>query len=400
MPNPSDQTPLRQSLSRRALLSNLALTAAATTISPALEALAQPQAPAPTAQQRAEMARIAADFRKQFSVPATSIAIARDGVFVYDQAGGIADAANLVQARQDSLFRIASVTKPITSVTIFALIEQGKLNLNDKVFGPSGILGIKYGKPPYKPFITDITVDHLLTHTSGGWPNDDTDPMMRNLSWDQTKLITQTIAKVPITNPPGAHWAYSNFGYCILGRVIEQVTGEPYHSCVRTNILGPCGISTMQIARNKEIDSANNEVVYYGQSTEDPYKLNITRMDSHGGWIASSTELVQFLNHVAGAPGIPALLKPETIKTMTTPAPAYPAGDARYARGWMVRNNGTGNRWHIGSLPGTTAIMVRTPTGMCWAALCNTRTEPSDQINNALDQMMWNIVRTVPAWGA
>jgi CubicO group peptidase (beta-lactamase class C family) len=400
MPNPSPQNPLRQPLSRRTLLSNLALTAAATTISPALEAFAQLQSSGATSQQRAEMGRIAADFRKQFSVPATSIAISRNGQFVYDQAIGIADAANLVQARQDSLFRIASVTKPITSVAIFSLIEQGRLNLNDKVFGPSGVLGTKYGKLPYKPFITDITVDHLLTHTSGGWPNDSTDPMFRNPSWDQTKLINWTLANLPITSPPGTHWAYSNFGYCLLGRVIEQVTAEPYHSWVRTNILGPCGISTMQIARNKESDSANNEVVYYGQSSEEPYKLNITRMDSHGGWIASSTELVQFLNHVAGAPGIPALLKPETIKTMTTPAPAYPAGDARYARGWMVHNNGAGNWWHNGSLPGTTSLMVSTPTGMCWAALCNTRTEPKDQINTALDQMMWNIIRTVPSWAA
>jgi CubicO group peptidase (beta-lactamase class C family) len=400
MPNPFNQNPLRQSLSRRTLLSKLALTAAATTISQSLKALTQPQDGAPTSEQRAEMARIAADFRKQFSVPATSIAIARNGQFVYDQAAGIADAGNLVQARQDSLFRIASVTKPITSVAIFSLIEQGKLNLNDKVFGPSGVLGTKYGKLPYKPFITDITVDHLLTHTSGGWPNDSTDPMMLNPSWNQTKLINWTLADLPITSPPGTHWAYSNFGYCLLGRVIEQVTAEPYHSWVRTNILGPCAISTMQIARNKVDDRANYEVVYYGQSTEDPYKLNITRMDSHGGWIASSTELVQFLNHVAGAPGIPALLKPETIKTMTTPAPAYPAGDARYARGWMVRDNGAGNWWHNGSLPGTTSLMVRTPTGMCWAALCNTRTGPKDQINTALDQMIGNIVRTVPSWNA
>jgi CubicO group peptidase (beta-lactamase class C family) len=227
MPNPSDQNPLRQSLSRRTLLSNLALTAATTIISPALEALAQPQDGGATAQQRAEMARIAADFRKQFSVPATSIAIALDGQFVYDQAAGIADAANLVQARRDSLFRIASVTKPITSVTIFSLIEQGKLNLNDKVFGPSGILGTKYGKLPYKPFITDITVDHLLTHTSGGWPNDSSDPMMLNPSWNQTKLINWTLANRTITSPPGTHWAYSNFGYCLLGRVIDRSAPNP-----------------------------------------------------------------------------------------------------------------------------------------------------------------------------
>ncbi len=390
-----------RSFTRRALLQKLLTSAAVGSIpAPILEALAQGQYGGSTGQQRGEMGRIAAAFRQQFSVPASSIAISRNGQFVYDQAAGMGDRQHLMQVQQSSLFRIASVTKPITSVTIFSLVEQGKLNLTDKVFGPSAILGIKYGKPPYQQYVADITVDDLLTHTAGGWPNDSTDPMMHNLSWDHTKLITETIAHMPLTNPPGTHWAYSNFGYCVLGRVIEQVTGQPYASYVQANILAPCGIYTMQIAANKESQRAPNEVVYYGQYSEDPYKINITRMDSHGGWIASSTQLVQFLNHVAGAPGIPALLKPATIQTMTAPAPAYPQGPARYARGWMVRDNGAGNWWHNGSLPGTTTIMVRTSTGMCWAALTNTRTEPSNEIDTALDQMMWNMVRTVPAWGA
>jgi CubicO group peptidase (beta-lactamase class C family) len=395
MPTPTPQGPIGRSLTRRTLLRNLALTAAAV---PLPKLIAQPQYGGSNGQQRGEMGRIAGAFRQQFSVPATSIAISRNGQFVYDQSIGMADRQHLVQAQQDSLFRIASLSIPITSVTIFSLIEQGKLKLTDKVFGPSAIFGIKYGKPPYKQYIADITVDHLLTHTCGGWPADATDPMMHNDGWDQTKLITETIANQPLTNPPGTNWAFSNFGYCILGRVIEQVTGQPYQSYVQASILAPCGITTMQIAKNKESQRAPNEVVYFGQYSEDPYKLNITRMDSHGGWIASSTQLVQFLNHVAGAPGIPALLKPATIKIMTTPAPAYPPGDARYARGWMVRNNGAGNWWHSGSLPGSTTLMVRTATGMCWAALTNTRTEPSNQIDTALDQMMWNIVRTVPSW--
>jgi CubicO group peptidase (beta-lactamase class C family) len=390
-----------RSHTRRSLLKNLLTSGAAATIPvPILKALAQPQYGGSNGQQRGEMGRIAAAFRQQFSVPATSIAISRNGQFVYDQAVGMGDRQHLTQVQQSSLFRIAAVTMPITSVTIFSLIEQGKLHLTDKVFGPSGILGTKYGRPPYKQYITDITVDDLLTHTAGGWPNDSTDPMMHNLSWDQTKLITETIANMSLVNPPGTHWAYSNFGYCVLGRVIEQVTGQPYASYVQANILAPCGISTMQIAANKESQRAANEVVYYGQFSEEPYKLNVTRMDSNAGWIASSTQLVQFLNHVAGAPGIPALLKPATIQAMTIPAPAYPQGPARYARGWMVSNSGAGNWWHNGSLPGSTTIMVRTPTGMCWAALTNTRTQPSNEIDTALDQMMWNMVRTVPAWGA
>jgi CubicO group peptidase (beta-lactamase class C family) len=224
--------------------------------------------------------------------------------------------------------------------------------------------------------------------------------MFQHDSWDQAKLIAWTLENLPLTYPPGQHWAYSNFGYCVLGRVIEQVTGQPYAAYAQANILAPCGIRDMKIAENKMKERAPNEVVYYGQYGEDPYKMNVTRMDSHGGWIASSTGLVQFLNHIAGVPGIPALLKPETIRTMTTPAPAYPPGYARYARGWMVRNNGAGNWWHNGSLPGTTSIMVRTPTGFCWAALANTRTEPHDEMDAAMDQMMWNMVRSVPGWNA
>ena len=390
-----------RSLTRRSVLKNLLTSATAASVPvPIIKALAQPQYGGSTGQQRGEMGRIAAVFRRQFAVPATSIAISRNGQFVYDQAVGMGDHQHLAQVQQSSLFRIAAVTMPITSVTIFSLVEQGKLHLTDKVFGPSGILGTNYGKPPYKQYITDVTVDHLLTHTAGGWPADSTDPMMHNLSWDHSKLITESIANMPLVNPPGTHWAYSNFGYCVLGRVIEQVTGQPYSSYVQANILAPCGISTMQIAANKESQRAPNEVVYYGQYSEEPYKLNINRMDSNAGWIASSTELVQFLNHVAGAPGIPALLKPATIQAMTTPAPAYPQGPSRYARGWMVSDNGAGNWWHNGSLPGSTTIMVRTATGMCWAALTNTRTQPSNEIDTALDQMMWSMVRTVPAWGA
>jgi CubicO group peptidase (beta-lactamase class C family) len=393
---------MTNTLSRRSVIGNLLGTAAAGVIGlPTIEALAQqPRNGGPTPQQRGKMNQIDFAFRKSFSVPASSVAISRNGQFVYDEAVGMADRQHLTQAQQSSVFRIASLSKPITSVTIFSLIEQGKLNLTDKVFGPSGILGDKYGKAPYKQYVTDVTVDNLLTHTSGGWPADSTDPMFRFDSWDQAKLITWTLANLPLTSPPGTNWAYSNFGYCVLGRVIEQVTGQPYDTYVQANILTPCGITDMKIAGNKMNQRAPNEVIYYGQYGEDPYKMNVTRMDSHGGWIASSTDLVQFLNHVAGAPGIPALLKPATIKIMTTPAPAYPQGPARYARGWMVRNDGSGNWWHNGSLPGSTTIMVRTSTGMCWAALTNTRTQPSGQIDAAIDQMMWNMVGCVPGWGS
>jgi CubicO group peptidase (beta-lactamase class C family) len=355
----------------------------------------------PNGQERAAMGRIARAFNQNFSVPALSVAIARNGQMVYEESFGLADRQEAQLALTSSLFRIASVTKPITSVTIFTLIEKGKLNLTDKVFGPSGVLGTIYGKPPYKQYVTNITIDHLLTHTCGGWANDSTDPMFRFDSWDHAKLISWTLENLPLAYPPGQHWAYSNFGYCVLGRVIEQATGQPYAEYVQSNILAPCGISDMTISGNTMKQRAPNEVVYTGQYGENPYKMNVTRMDSHGGWLATPSDLVLFLNHVDGFSNTASLLKPETIRIMTTPSPAYSqSSPAKYARGWMVRNAGQGNWWHNGSLPGSTTIMVRTSTGLCWAALTNTRTEPSNEIDTALDNMVWDMVREVPSWGA
>jgi CubicO group peptidase (beta-lactamase class C family) len=384
-----------QIYTRRKIVSSLIRASAGALIgTSAFDALAQSGYHAPN-QQRGTLGQYTQRFQQQFRVPAMSVSISKGGRFVYDRAGGMADRQHMMQAQQDTLFRIADLSKPITAVTIFTLIEAGKLHLNDKVFGPAGVLGAKYGKPPYKPFVGDVTVDQLLTHTAGGWPADDNDPMFHNNGWDQTKLIASTIENMALTSQPGTQWSYSNFGYCVLGRVIEQVTGQPYDAYVQTNILAPCGITGMAIARNSERDRASNEVVYIGQYSEDPYKFNINRMDSTDGWIASSTQLVQFLNHVAGAPGIPALLKPESIRQMTTPVAAYPQGNVRCARGWMVVNNGAGAWFHSGSLPGSTSLMIRNPDGSCSAAICNTRTEPHAEMDDALHGMISQLTRSV-----
>lgn len=378
---------------RRTVIANLFRTAASTAfVTPAMRAIAQ-SGFGGQYQQRRNPGQIMQQFQQRFRVPAMSVAVSRNGRFVFDRAGGMADRQDMAQAQQNTIFRIADLSKPITAVTIFSLIQSGKLNINDKVFGPAGILGTKYGKPPYKTYVADVTVDHLLTHTAGGWAADDNDPMFHNNSWDQAKLIASTIENVPLTSQPGTQWAYSNFGYCVLGRVIEQVTGQPYDAYVNANILAPCGITDMQIGRNSQRDRASNEVIYVGQYSEDPYKINITRMDSTDGWLASSTQLVQFLDHVAGAPNIPALLKPETIRAMTTPTPVAPPGNVRCARGWMVTDNGA---WlHSGSLPGSTSLMIRNPDGSCSAAICNTRAQPHAEMDDALYQTLRNLTQAV-----
>lgn len=316
---------MANSFSRRSLLKWLTGAAAAGIVPSPLQGLWLPQAETTTPMERGEIGRLAAAFKRSFSVPSLSIAISRNGQFVFDRGFGFnqgfrfGNEKDMGPTDMSSLFRIADVTMPITSVAIFTLIEQGKLNLNDKVFGASGILGTKYGKSPYRQYVTDITVDHLLTHTCGGWPADSNDPMYKSSSWDQAKLIGWTLENLPLTNPPGEHWAFSNFGYCLLGRVIEQITGQTYAGYVQGAVLAPCGISGMRIAGNSLKERAPNEVVYFGQYNEDPYKINVSRMDANGGWLATPSALVQFLSHVGGSGPIPSILKAATIQIMTTP---------------------------------------------------------------------------------
>jgi CubicO group peptidase (beta-lactamase class C family) len=343
-----------------------------------------------TPDERAAMANLAQAFMQQYDVPALSVAIGHNGAILYKDAFGWADRENDERATPDNLFRIASVTKPITSVTIFSLIEQGQFQLSDRIFGSGALLGTDYGRPPYNPGVDEITLEHLLTHTGGGWAKGRGDPMFINPEMDHAELIAWTLRNRPLDHPPGENFAYSNFGYCVLGRVIEKFTRQNYASYVADAILGRCGIGDMVIGGNTRAERHRGEVVYYGQGGN-PYGMNVARMDSHGGWIARPTDYVNFLMHVSDYPTPPNILKHETIQTMVTPSSA----NAHYAKGWEV--NSAHNWWHNGSLPGTSTIAVRTRSGFCWAGFTNTRRDNS-ALDGDLDKLMWKMVSQMKSW--
>jgi CubicO group peptidase (beta-lactamase class C family) len=348
---------------------------------------------APSPRELAAMEGVASAFMSSHSVPGLSVAVARDGDLLYERGFGFADRDQHEPVTPAHLFRIASVSKPITSATLFHLMEEKRLTLEDTVFGPRGILGDTFGKAPYKPWVEEIRIKHLLTHTGGGWQNDGTDPMFRNPRMSHKELLTWAIENVALAHPPGEHFAYSNFGYCILGRVIEKVAEVAYEQHVRETILKRCGVTAMRIAGNTLAERAPSEVIYYGAGRQDPYNMNVRRMDSHGGWLAAARDLAMFASHVDGHSASRNILEPASIQEMTTASSA----NAGYAKGWAV--NRTPNWWHGGSLPGTTSIMVRTASGFCWAALANTR-EAGTDTGGAMDRMMWDLVRQVKRWGA
>ena len=371
-------------VTRRSVLQHAAAGAAATLIARPAPGQQPPDEVLPD--ERRAMAAAADGFRNDFNIPGLSVAIARAGRLVYAAGFGTADSG--LPVAPSHLFRIASVSKPITSVAIFTLIEQGRLRLSDRVFGQQGILAGQYGRRPYKPFVEDITIEHLLTHTCGGWQNDGRDPMFSNPQMNHAQLISWTLDNAPLTAQPGTKYAYSNFGYCVLGRVIEHVTRQRYGSYALSAVLNRCGIRDMRISGNTREQRVPGEVAYYPDGN--PYGMNVTRMDSHGGWIATASDLVRFATHVDGLAPERSILQPETIRTMTTASNA----NSGYAKGWAVNPR---NWWHNGSLPGTTSIMVRTGSGFCWAALANARHLDS---GGALDKLIWTMVGQVKAWKA
>jgi len=326
------------------------------------------------------------NFMQKYNVPGMSVAIAKDGKIVYAKGYGYANKDTKEPVTNASLFRIASVSKPFTSVAIMQLVESGKLQLDAKVFGDGGVLGNDYGTPPYKGNISNITVHQLLQHTCGGWSNDDNDPMFTDTAFTAAQVISNTLNNQPLVNEPGKVYAYSNFGYCVLGRVIEKITGMRYEDYVKTNILQKAGITDMQVGGNTLAAKKPNEVVYYGQDGENPYVYNITRMDAHGGWIANPSDLLNFVFCVDGFATKPDIINATSINIMTTPS----AANKNYACGWAVNSNN--NWWHTGSLPGTATELVRASNGFSWAILANTRSGDNNFVSR-MDRLIWYAVR-------
>jgi CubicO group peptidase (beta-lactamase class C family) len=390
------------SVSRRMLLQT-SLLCAVGMVHGSSPALAQELAASPTADERKRIAGLAADFMNAYDVPGLSVAIAIKGKSAYVEAFGVADRETGEALTPQHRFRIASISKPITSAGIFTLVEAGKLRLDAYVFGRNSILGDEYPMLPtpldlmkddaFRSNIEQITIEHLLTHTTGGWGNRSHDPMLLNKEMKHRELITWTLEHMPLAIPPGESFAYSNFGYCILGRVIEKLTGQAYEQYIKENILKRCGIVDMQIAGNTLKDRAINEVKYYSQVGRDPYGLNVARGDSNGGWIATPSDLTAFFIHISGFNDTDQLLRDETLRTMSNPTAANP----HYAKGLFV--NSRNDWWHSGLLPGTETISVRTHSDFCWSAFINTSSNFQD-MSRSLDQLVWDMVHSVADWHA
>lgn len=383
-----------------------------------------------TSPQLRPLDELMASFVKQHDVPGASLAVMKGAKLVYARGFGLADTETKRGVQPNSLFRIASVSKPLTAVAILQLWQKKKLRLEDRVFD---ILPAQEWLPEqHDPRLKEITVRQLLQHT-GGWDRDKSfDPIVNareavRVLGKSLPASAEDIARYTLTLPldfdPGKRYAYSNVGYLLLGRIIQQTSSQTYEAFVKQNVLAPIKVSRMSLGRASESSLDINEVRYLDRKhrvipavnggkigTDVPLVYggeNIEGYEAHGGWIASAADLVKFAAALTGA-AKPVLLKPPALKELVsrpsgaaghkpdgTPMPVY------YGLGFNVRPIGREDRfnvWHDGLIAGTSSLLVLRHDGFCWAVLFNTDRSPDDKvlsglidplIHQAIDSVNW-----------
>jgi N-acyl-D-amino-acid deacylase len=367
------------------------------------------------------------DLMKTYGIPGGAVAVVRDGKLFYARGFGYADVENRTPVQPDALFRIASVSKPITSAAIMKLVEEGKLALDDRVApfiadltpAPGAIVDPRWEQ---------ITVRHLLNHT-GGWdrtkPNGGFDPIDRPVTAAvavnaPTPASSETLIRymkgLPLDFNPGEKHAYSNFGYIILGRVIERVSGIRYEDYVRARVLVPVGANRTQQGKSRMKDALPEEVKYYrpGQGLNWPMVPSVFPGEgivplnyggyhleagaASGAWVSSTIDLLRFVVKVDGRASPPDILTASLIAEMTSNgATLCSDGSCYYAGGWVVRPVQNGATWsHGGDLPGTKAIVVRSYYNVSWVALFNT-SAPNSLISE-LDVALWQSLNAMTSF--
>ncbi|CAN5625973.1 hypothetical protein BH09CHL1_BH09CHL1_06750 [soil metagenome] len=301
--------------------------------------------------------KIANDALAASGIPGLSVAIAKNGVLVYAKGYGMADPSTGEAMTVNHRLRIASISKTFTGAAIVQLQELGVLNFTDSVFGSNGWLGTQYGKLSYSSNQLAITIDDLLHHTVDGLQNINMDA---DTSITRDELISWVMDNQVISSV-GSVYNYANFGYCLLGRVIEAATGQTYESYLQSTLLPQCGITSMQIAAETQADRASNEVVYSGSS---PYTILTQRGDSVGGWIATPTDLLRFLVRFDALADPADAVSAASLTGMLTGSTA----NAGYGRGFGIGNMSWG---HTGGFSGTESVISRQPDGTCYAVIAN-----------------------------
>lgn len=342
---------------------------------------------------------------RRFYIPGSTLTIAKNGKIIYSRGYGYADINSQAAMPPDALFRIASISKALTSVAVLKLCEQGKLTLDTKMMP---LLKINTGEEHLDPELFQVNVRELL-NCSGGWDRKlSGDPMFEEVARKAAAECSPTLRPTSdsiiqywlrrrLDFIPNTHFAYSNFGYALLGKVIQKASGQPYEQYIRKEILEPLGLHSMRLGKTVEL--APGEATYYpfpGQEENDSLYPNfrgkvplpyggdfvLEAMSADAGWLSNSEDLVRFASAVAGEGSKPVLAEKWRAQMFERPnLPEWKDKKLYFGMGWEVDTlEGDDKRRFSrqGSLPGAVAYVGHRADGYTYSFCCNSR--PHDAI--------------------
>ncbi len=279
-----------------------------------------------------------------------SVAVMIDGQIVHQAAFGERIAGTGDPVETADRFRIASISKTVTAIVALRLIDQGVLVLDD----PVGDLVVQHlGLAQFDPDVSRITLRNLLSHTAG-FP-DHSSTFFNNGATSCVDAAMQGLAS-SVAGPSG--YNYSNMSFCVLGLLIEAVTGKTYEQVAYEQLLTPLGISGMRITST--YDLGPDEVSHHPT----PNRNYMETLGGAGSWNATPTDLVTIINSIDPKTSGWKALSPELMKAMRyhLPTDQPPSG---YGLGLI--NFADGAFGHTGTIQNTHAMLVVQPDGVTWA---------------------------------
>jgi CubicO group peptidase (beta-lactamase class C family) len=303
---------------------------------------------------------------------AGAVLVAKDGRPIFTGAYGMADREKKIPNRLETRFRIGSMNKMFTAVAILQLVQAGKIQLND----PLGRYLTDY---PNQDVATKVTIHHLLTHTGGTGdffgPEFDAHRLELRTLQDYVKLY----GKHGLEFAPGSRWEYSNYGFLLLGVVVERVSGESYYDYVRKHVYQPAGMTSTD--SSPEDQSVPGRSIGYTRMESGTWQPNTDtlpyRGTSAGGGYSTVGDSLKFANAVTGHK----LLDAHYTELLTT-GKVDAQGGMKYAYGFGDRTmGGVRSFGHGGGAPGMNGdLQIYPQSGYVVVVLANIDPPAAQQV--------------------
>jgi serine beta-lactamase-like protein LACTB len=319
--------------------------------------------------------------RLAWNTPGMAVAVVEHDEITHVFGDGFADLENQTRAGAKTMWRIASVSKPIAATAIMQLVETGAVKLDDPIWTYIPWYPRKAGNV--------ITVRHILTHTSGIRHYDYAAGEKESSEYYATVEAGSHVNGVdrePLQFTPGTSYLYSTYAYLLLAGIVEKASGLRYEAYLAEHIFAPAGMKTACLDRNREL--IPNRARFYRKGDSGKEVFNAPYVDSSYKWAAGGImATVEDLAHYAIALDTGKLLKPATTAQVLTPFVLPNGASTGYGLGWHVETDKEGRQWvyHSGGATGGAAFVMRAPAdGLAIVLLCNLE-RPGDMKKVALD---------------